>query len=156
MLPPFNSGLHCGQDAKDALNIPQAGAPAVQQRAPLRLGVEHGPDPGVESVPAGQRRAPLRQHRRGDAPVRDDPVLPPINGGLHCGVWVAYRSSSIRRVLPPFTGGLHCGGMPRIDRAMATMTVFPPFTGGLHCGDGTTDGRFITRQMLPPINGGLH
>jgi hypothetical protein len=36
-------------------------------------------------------------------------VLPPFNGGLHCGFPNAADHEETGRVLPPSDGGLHCG-----------------------------------------------
>ena len=36
-------------------------------------------------------------------------------------------------MLPPFDGGLHCGGGLTYPLIQTTL-VFPPVTGGLHCG----------------------
>ncbi len=36
-------------------------------------------------------------------------MLPPINGGLHCGVDAFNRYRKTLTVLPPINGGLHCG-----------------------------------------------
>ena len=36
-------------------------------------------------------------------------VLPPINGGLHCGGNEVTGIEGYKGVLPPINGGLHCG-----------------------------------------------
>ena len=110
-------------------------------------------------------------------------VLPPFNGGLHCGgssVAGAVRdpaagapafqrraplrrqsaagSQPLRRVLPPFNGGLHCGPLKSPPRARRSgLAVLPPFNGGLHCGATLAAViRCRAMQVLPPFNGGLH
>ena len=62
------------------------------------------------------------------------PVLPPFDGGLHCGLR-SFDAVSGRRqpVLPPFNGGLHCGSSsagPGVD----AVRCAPAVRGGLHCG----------------------
>src|SRR6266581_3914638 len=84
-------------------------------------------------APAYQRRAPLRRiSSRGHHPP-GIPVLPPINGGLHCGPDTGTRRAAWNVVLPPINGGLHCG---RVETPAFTpgSWVLPPINGGLHCG----------------------
>ena len=84
------------------------GAPAVQRRAPLRLDAVCCRDPGAE-------------------------VLPPIKGGLYCGIYLREK-----KVFEPT-------GAPAVRRAPLRLRsrrhegpglalVVPPFDGGLHCG----------------------
>src|SRR5487761_224702 len=60
-------------------------------------------------------------------------VLPPINGGLHCGAHLASAAVASELVLPPINGGLHCGVSCAV-RADPGVPVLPPINGGLHCG----------------------
>lgn len=64
---------------------PRGGAaPAGQRRAPLRRPPGPVVRPHLVAAPAGQWRAPLRlaaQDQAGD----DEHLLPPVNGGPHCG-----------------------------------------------------------------------
>ncbi|MGH3403551.1 MAG: hypothetical protein ACRDRJ_13790 [Streptosporangiaceae bacterium] len=36
-------------------------------------------------------------------------MLPPVNGGLHCGGVIVACDPNQKLVLPPVNGGLHCG-----------------------------------------------
>ncbi len=60
-------------------------------------------------------------------------MLPPILGGLHCGLFEGMVPAGPAQVLPPILGGLHCGD---IERAVlrSDLPVLPPILGGLHCG----------------------
>ena len=49
--------------------------------------------------------------------------------------WITMRGGALRAVLPPLNGGLHCGS--RCSRSLDSgpgETVLPPLNGGLHCG----------------------
>src|SRR5579875_364434 len=107
------------------------------------------------------------------------PVIPPITGGLHCGlaasvtVWQgdqghpahygraplrprsSCRTGPARGVIPPITGGLHCGSLLARDPNIFIF-VIPPITGGLHCGGRDRAGYDRTGTVIPPITGGLH
>jgi len=123
----------------------------------------------------------LRQAGSGQA-LGGAEVLPPINGGLHCGRsrtearWaVFWRAPAYQRraplrppvqhrarpglpgVLPPINGGLHCG-LPPQERPHRELGVLPPINGGLHCGalKREADAAKKAGRVLPPINGGLH
>ena len=85
------------------------GAPAFQRRAPLRPQQPADVTERGEGAPAFQRRAPLR---------------PPLPARAYLG-WL---------VLPPFNGGLHCGDDDQ-PLSLSSMAVLPPFNGGLHCGE---------------------
>jgi len=64
-------------------------------------------------------------------------VLPPFNGGLHCGTdQYAQIAGLMQPVLPPFNGGLHCGSLT-VTNPSGAFGVLPPFNGGLHCGGET-------------------
>jgi len=163
VLPPFNGGLHCGILAALRSLAAAQGAPAFQRRAPLRRVTGRVQDLGPGGAPAFQRRAPLRQQvqvsvggplerapafqRR--APLRpsgDDlqlrdavQVLPPFNGGLHCGrLAVRDAITGTRGCSRLSTAGSIAAAITRA-RPPASQKVLPPFNGGLHCGyiDGT-------------------
>ena len=82
-------------------------------------------------------------------------MLPPFNGGLHCGgviegAWAHVWSACS----PPFNGGLHCG-LARAVTAETGVFVLPPFNGGLHCGNISWFHAAAETFVLPPFNGGL-
>ena len=94
------------------------GAPAVQRRAPLRRRtVTVGPPP--RRAPAVRRRAPLRHHRPADSVDPSGHVLPPIDGGLHCGSRQGHCIEPVPVVLPPVNGGLHCGTVGAVNPQQA-------------------------------------
>ena len=127
-------------------------APAVQGRAPLRrAAVGQGPRRHPRA-PAVQRRAPLRSGR-GDgtrsgragcsrrsaagsiAETLSPPstsgtrrVLPPSDGGLHCGTVEAWLEAYDQPVFPSSNGGAHCCGFP-IDDVDKRQAVFPQVSG---------------------------
>ena len=181
VLPPFNGGLHCGEihSRRTSPRSPAARAPAFQRRAPLRpsglpiaspfrpacsrlstagsiaapghwLIAQYGPLSA--RAPAFQRRAPLRRSRSRRRADRSQRVLPPFNGGLHCGArdhrrpagagsWCSRLSTAgsiaapvpqrhelaHRPVLPPFNGGLHCGGDDDVARRDGGRPGAPAF-----------------------------
>ena len=90
VFPPINGGLHCGK--RNAMDV----------------------RPGVDGVPAYQRRAPLRPGHAGNPGLGLVRVFPPINGGLHCGFGCRAEPGSFTPVFPPINGGLHCGRDSRI------------------------------------------
>ncbi len=49
------------------------------------------------------------------------------------GVGEYYRGP-YHHVLPPINGGLHCGHDARIQQLLNKLWVLPPINGGLHCG----------------------
>jgi len=180
VLPPFNGGLHCGAAAGPWHGGTGRSAPAFQRRAPLRPA---GHRPETLPIPACSRLSTagsIAAVMTTASAGRIWPVLPPFNGGLHCGVSRAQRAVRVVEVLPPFNGGLHCGRGAR--RAMVGWRdVLPPFNGGLHCGlgprpladllqhrapafqrraplrrDGCQGSRGLHGRVLPPFNGGLH
>ena len=107
-------------------------------------------------APAYQRRAPLRpvqggRQRAGAA------VLPPINGGLHCGSGTLDRYRCAWQVLPPINGGLHCGPQARCPPSRAATARAPAYQRRAplrHPGGVVLEGD--SDWVLPPINGGLH
>src|SRR5487761_172453 len=145
VLPPINGGLHCGHRPGDIPAPVVTGAPAYQRRAPLR------PYPGSVAAPqvspcsrlstagsiaamlpprrpcsrscapAYQRRAPLRRDYCPIYVLGKKGVLPPINGGLHCGVPACGSELPGVIVLPPINGGLHCGSFES-----ATLAIYTP------------------------------
>jgi len=111
VLPPFNGGLHCGR----FFTVPGAdsagGAPAFQRRAPLRQRRQ-------EQVARRHRIRCSRLSTAGSIAADGPPgapgipaarVLPPFNGGLHCGLMARVVTTGRYGMLPPFNGGLHCG-----------------------------------------------
>jgi len=63
-----------------------------------------------------------------------DPVLPPFNGGLHCGADVLpWLTRMIDRCSRLSTAGSIAAGSLRF-RVQILQGVLPPFNGGLHCG----------------------
>jgi len=180
-------------------------APASQRRAPLRLvdrldggGLARGcsrlstagsiaacraaasPASARSSAPASQRRAPLRPGARRGQPRRGQ-VLPPLNGGLHCGS-VSGLSAGMnpvpcsrlstagsiaavrlggfrighRLVLPPLNGGLHCGCRVRLALDLADQPCSRLSTAGSIAALHTTADGASGSAVLPPLNGGLH
>ena len=117
VLPPFNGGLHCGAMPASDCGRLRLGAPAFQRRAPLR---RHGRGsrtadgcsrlstagsiaaadlPDLRRIrrgaPAFQRRAPLRHVDAAPGRRLDVQVLPPFNGGLHCGASMRGRTGQL-------------------------------------------------------------
>src|SRR5487761_1567303 len=145
VLPPINGGLHCGLHRDPTSHRRHLRAPAYQRRAPLR------PYPGSVAAPqvspcsrlstagsiaamlpprrpcsrscapAYQRRAPLRRDYCPIYVLGKKGVLPPINGGLHCGVPACGSELPGVIVLPPINGGLHCGSFES-----ATLAIYTP------------------------------
>jgi hypothetical protein len=103
-------------------------------------------------------------------------VLPPITGGLHCGVEQVNPRAFNESVFPPVSGGLHCGyccapgtglmvthtpaGQRRAPLRKEALrltntgaSVLPLFRSGLHCG---SQYRFVASwnglYVLPPDN----
>ena len=157
-----------------------ARAPAFQRRAPLRPSGLPSRRPSGRRAPAFQRRAPLRQANWLIAQYGSVHVLPPFNGGLHCGASPTAGSRPEQErcsrlstagsiaaptgkvsdsvpspVLPPFNGGLHCGEVIGCEDVPG-YEVLPPFNGGLHCGPPAHHQRSPAIPVLPPFNGGLH
>ena len=203
VLPPFNGGLHCGTyRAMPTPSADPAGAPAGGRRAPLRLATGRArcqvPSQAVlvrrstagsiaapgqvgdlgerrrRVLPPVRRRAPLRQPDRRHAARRRPRVLPPFDGGLHCGgspaapspVPVCSRRSAAGSI------AAQCRGCRRPARSAARRRaplrhdvrhvgermrgVLPPFSGGLHCGSLYSVCLSDCGHMLPPFDGGLH
>ncbi len=106
-------------------------------------------------------------------------VLPPLVGGLHCGIIRRYGahvphcgapaagrraplrphgktdSPPARRSAPPLVGGLHCGEISP-EGPVFPSDVLPPLVGGLHCGTRCTVIPALVGPVLPPLVGGLH
>jgi hypothetical protein len=85
VLLPFIGGFHCGNSCAVWMISVSPIAPAVQRRAPLRRG---GGPYRTMGLPACSRRsaaAPLRLFVRSVNHKPVSVVLPPFNGGLHCG-----------------------------------------------------------------------
>ncbi len=81
-------------------------------------------------------------------------MLPPLSGGLHCGMISVSASNPSHCMLRPFSGSLHCG----VDRKISPISRSPCSRpdGGLHCGiRHAPDGR-RAQYVLPPSDGGLH
>lgn len=99
-------------------------------------------------------------------------VLPPSEGGLHCGNVLNSTSPMGPMVLPSFNGGLHCGNRypdpedvyggwcscrptaaplrPRLGDAMQRgALVLPAIKGGLHCGAEQIVQTEALRQRAP-------
>ena len=97
-------------DADDEVPADRRGAPASQRRAPLRRHPRRTSPAASTGAPASQRRAPLRPGAAGACAAGIGAVLPPLNGGLHCGARRRQLARYCDRpVLPPLNGGLHCG-----------------------------------------------
>ena len=109
VLPPCDGGLHCGRNRLMVRMSPERGAPAMRQRAPLRLAVHR-------RLPSAQCRAPA------------------IKGGLDCGSSQYRFVASWNGILPPLIGGLHCGQVKHLQIVGAVTGVLPLFDSGLHCG----------------------
>jgi hypothetical protein len=67
-------------------------------------------------------------------------VLPPFDGGLHCGYNVAGQPYWPLTVLPSFAGRLDCAARVQAPAELRAAWVPPPFYGALHCGDHDTQG----------------
>ena len=131
-LLPSDRRLHCGLNHIARIPRCPTCAPAVRRRAPLRPGPLQAHRLRRADAPAVRRRAPLRRsvpHLLPAAAV----VLPPLNGGLHCGTISVSASNPSHGMLPPFNGGLHCGP-PCTSPVPAVESALPPPSGGLHCG----------------------
>ncbi len=162
VLPPINGGLHCGDPSEQPAGPPAKRAPAFQRRAPLRRrrglvllalddgrcsrlstagSIAAGFRPGGEAGEVSCSRLSTAGSIAAARPPECIPgcltVLPPFNGGLHCGLAAGddfrehlpgapafQRRAPLRRepdvrdhhrarVLPPFNGGLHCGPDPQ-------------------------------------------
>ena len=87
VLPPFNGGLHCGRRSASRRPLAEhAGAPAFRTAGSIAAGTSPAPARRRRAgAPAFQRRAPLRRRSPYQRRCRARPVLPPFNGGLHCG-----------------------------------------------------------------------
>ncbi len=202
MLPPSDGGLHYGAHGNPRAIAPLTSAPAVRRRAPLRRGRDRLRRQLRPRAPAVRRRAPLRQPDRQDAsvPGRGAPavrrraplrqpvpgpgrpvrrVLPPSDGGLHCGnrypdpedpyggcscrptagsIAAGSRRCSPRSHrsrAPALEGGLHCGRKP-CGSPTPVPVGLPPFSGGLLCGAISCVCAALTMIVLPPFSGGLH
>ena len=161
MLPPFDGGLHCGDEQPSAAGSDRnPRAPAVQRRAPLRRPPRDRLHwrAAVNGAPAVRRRAPLRRVRR--CPGADLPgqsCSRRSDGGLHCGNHPStVTPPDSGRVFPPVDGGLHCGYLTGRPAAEGQAWCSRRPLNRLHC-------RMIARQtayglpsVLPPFNGGLH
>ena len=155
VLPPFNGGLHCGMPCRPGTGRQHDRAPAFQRRAPLRQRSAGTGNPGVARCSrlstAGSIAARARRlHRR-----PGDPVLPPFNGGLHCGAR-AGTSRAQACVLPPFNGGLHCGALTAVGSSEWTPTSAPAFQRRAPLRPASPRQSGYGRGVLPPFNGGLH
>jgi hypothetical protein len=97
VLLPFNGGLHCGW------KVPGGNPPALYmlppdlRRAPLRLAQRPAGLHRQVPAPAVYRRAPLRQPRRALHDGARLEMLPPSDGGLHCGRHASLRFSGNSR-----------------------------------------------------------
>src|SRR5487761_1665425 len=92
VLPPINGGLHCGLHRDPTSHRRHLRAPAYQRRAPLRPPTRRHPSAsrhGCSRLSTAGSIAALSRECRGAA---GHPVLPPINGGLHCGNAAAAKS----------------------------------------------------------------
>ena len=86
VLPPFNGGLHCGATgpigrvsrARWCSRLSTAGSIAASSASAWVA--------GTAGAPAFQRRAPLRPPAAVGSAMAHGTVLPPFNGGLHCGL----------------------------------------------------------------------
>ncbi len=136
-----------GRPARACSRLSTAGSIAAVRRRSTTPG-------RCPSAPAFQRRAPLRPAGCPGRDHRHPGVLPPFNGGLHCGrhhpceatgkpegapafqrraplrLHRRHRVHDAREVLPPFNGGLRCG----MRLKPGDMCRAPAFQGGLHCG----------------------
>ena len=110
VFPPLNGGLHCGFAEADSLPLNISCAPASQRRAPLRpSGRRHG---GSQDGMCSRlsTAGSIAARRPSSAASRTPRVLPPLNGGLHCGQFTGgQRLRGGAEVVPPLNGGLHCG-----------------------------------------------
>ncbi len=77
------------------------------------------------------------------------------SGRLHCGIPDRHAPGSAFVLLPPVNGGLHCGSNTRYSAAVETWacsrqsTAAPLRLRHRHGAD-------VHRRLLPPVNGGLH
>ena len=145
VLPPLNGGLHCGVVSCSDCDRAMAGAPASQRRAPLRRlpcpAPPGGACPCSRLSTAGSIAA---RHGR----VLAAWVLPPLNGGLHCGGYWLPVCRGRAQVLPPLNGGLHCG-IASDRRPRLRSAVLPPLNGGLHCGRSWSAGNAVHHAGAP-------
>ena len=160
-------------------------APAFQRRAPLRQ-----PDdrPTVRTqimrAPAFQRRAPLRQPGPGRVATSATRVLPPSNGGLHCGLHIPWwplaccpsapafqRRAPLRRRTalgdlrlrvtsraPAFQrrAPLRLPDRIRFTCSRVSQCSRLPTAGSIAAGSVGPSAERERRGVLPPSNGGLH
>ena len=173
--PAVHGGLHCGARARS----PAPDASACSRRSTAgSIAARTGPHDcqRAPGAPAVRRRAPLR-HESVSMP-RSCGVLPPFDGGLHCGTTLRdligrqLGAPAVQRRAPlrllPQSRSRRAGRCSRRSTAGSIaasaarslvgrgVTGAPAVRGGLHCGcrcssPGAQDG-----LMLPPINGGLH
>ena len=95
VLPPLNGGLHCGFAEADSLPLNISCAPASQRRAPLRpSGRRHG---GSQDGMCSRlsTAGSIAARRPSSAASRTPRVLPPLNGGLHCGQFTGGQDSGV-------------------------------------------------------------
>ncbi len=106
-------------------------------------------------APAVGRRAPLRHHGQRRHPGHVRGVLPPWNGGLHCGVVVASIGPACRPSVP---AGQRRAPLPPGGHAADVQAVrlFLPVTGRLHCVGWVARLLDGGGRLFPPVSGGLH
>src|SRR5487761_1579675 len=180
VLPPINGGLHCGLHRDPTSHRRHLRAPAYQRRAPLRPPTRRHPSAsrhGCSRLSTAGSIAALSRECRGAA---GQPVLPPINGGLHCGDAAAAKAlfaqlcsrlstaGSIAAGLLPDLRAWQEGGAPAYQRRAPLRQLRVGNAGDIHpgCSRLSTAGSIaafvLTEQLmyqtavLPPINGGLH
>jgi hypothetical protein len=134
VLPPLQRRAPLRQPGVQRRDrVLQQRAPAARRRAPLRYPPCPGRTPGTVRPPAVLRR-PLWLHD-GLAAIPDlRAVLPPLDGGLHCGERLEspeYASDPCSRL--PLAGSIAA------CRSRSSWTcsgvATPADEGGLHCGD---------------------
>ena len=132
VVPPLTGGLRCGGYG-GRVKRRRARRPAPHGRAPLRLVLRRGPEPGVAGRPAPHGRAPLRPRSpAGRQTGRVRSSRPSRAGSVAAGM-PRIQGGPVQLVVPPLTGGLRCG--PAIGLINSgDVPVVPPLTGGLRCG----------------------
>ena len=109
-LPPSGGRLHCGAHTLIVSPVGPFECSRRSTNGELHCGAKaYGVISGNADAPAVRRRAPLRPILQ-RAWQRRCSVLPPVNGGLHCGSGVTFSCHPQMASFPPVRGGLHCGG----------------------------------------------
>jgi hypothetical protein len=155
--------LHCGQPFNSTGPPYKTSLCGLFAAAPFKAGSiatspSHGRTPGARGC---SRRATAGSIAAASSAAKDcrlGQMLPPFDGGLHCGTsfsWMLPRmfrcsrlttagsiaaakipaeSCNQRHVLPPSDGGLHCGCSVIYRPTDNGGRGAPALSGGLHCG----------------------